>query len=209
MSEREQPPPATAADRSGEGAVTAHEAGRGPREAEREAGATAHGASPATDPTVPRYSAAPMAVKRQDPVAALLLLVAGLMVGISVLLPWLADDDVTGLTLVKDGFGALGDGVGEVLDTGYIQPLTIVLGGAALFVLGGFLLAPARSHRAVGLVALLIALLVAVAVMVPLAIAGWDLGEFGIGFWFAIAVAALGLVGAIKALLARRKYTEA
>jgi hypothetical protein len=191
MSEREQSPPATAADRPDA------------------AGATAHGASPATDPTLPKYSAEPMALKRQDPVAALLLLVAGLLTGISVLLPWLADDDVTGLTLVKDAFTALGDSVGEVVRTGYIQPLTIVLGGGVLFVLGGLLLVPARGHRLVGLVALVVALLVAAAVLVPLAIAGWDLGEFGIGFWFAIAVAVLGLVGAIKALLARRKYTEA
>jgi hypothetical protein len=191
MSEREQSPPATAADRPDA------------------AGATAHGASPATDPTLPKYSAEPMALKRQDPVAALLLLVAGLLTGISVLLPWLADDDVTGLTLVKDAFTALGDSVGEVVRTGYIQPLTIVLGGGVLFVLGGLLLVPARGHRLVGLVALVVALLVAAAVLVPLAIAGWDLGEFGIGFWFAIAVAVLGLVGGIKALLARRKYTEA
>ena len=123
-----------------------------------------------------------MAVKRQDPVAALFLLVAGLLTGISLLLPWLADDDVTGLTLVKDAFTALGDSVGELVRTGYVQPLTIVLGGGLLFLLGGLLLVPARRHRLVGLVALVIALLVAAAVLVPLAIAGWDLGEFGVGF---------------------------
>ena len=205
MSEREQPPPATDADRPTNGGVTAQEDGPTPHRA----GATAHGASPATDPTIPQYSAAPMAVKRQDPVAALLLLVAGLFAGISLLLPWLADDDVTGLTLVKDGFAALGDGVGEVIGTGYIQPLTIVLGGGVLFLLGLALLAPARSHRLVGLVSFVIAVLVTTAVLVPLAVAGWDLGEFGIGFWFAIAVAVLGLIGAVKALLARRKYTDA
>ena len=42
------------------------------------------------------------------------------------------------------------------------------------------------------------------AVLVPLAIAGWDLGFFGIGFWFAIAVAVLGLLGSLKALLTGR-----
>jgi hypothetical protein len=189
MSEREPSPPATAADRPGE------------------AGATAYGASPATDPTVPQYSASPMAVKRQDPVAALLLLVAGIAAGISLLLPWLADDDVTGLTLVKDAFRALGDGVGELIGTGYIQPLTIVLGGGVLFLLGALLLVPARSHRLIGLVALVVALLVTMAVLVPLAAAGWDLGAFGIGFWFAIAVAVLGLIGALKALLSRVKHS--
>ena len=55
----------------------------------------------------------------------------------------------------------------------------------------------------------MIALLVAAAVLVPLAIAGWDLGFFGVGFWFAIAVAVLGLLGAVKALLARRRYDAA
>jgi hypothetical protein len=188
MSEREQSPPATAAD---------------PPDA---AGATAYGASPATDPTLPKYSAEPMAVKRQDPAAALLLLVAGLLTGISLLLPWIADDDVTGLTLVKDGFTALGDSVGELVRSGYVQPLTIVLGGGVLFLLGGLLLVPARRHRLVGLVGLVVALLVAAAVLVPLAVAGWDLGEFGVGFWLAIAVAVLGLFGATKALLARRRY---
>jgi hypothetical protein len=182
MSEREQLPPATAGG-----------------------GATAYGASPATDPTIPQYSASPIAVKRQDPVAALLLLVAGLAAGISLVLPWLADDDITGLTLVKDGFTALGDGVGEVIGTGYVQPLTIVLGGGLLFLLGLLLLVPARRHRLVGLVALVVALLVTMAVLVPLAAAGWDLGFFGIGFWFAVAVAVLGLLGALKAVATRRK----
>ncbi len=191
MSEREQSPPASAADRPDA------------------AGATAYGASPATDPTVPQYSAEPVAVRRPDPVAALLLLVAGLAAGISLLLPWLADDDVTGLTLVKDAFTALGEGVGEVVRTGYVQPLTIVLGGGVLFLLGLLLLVPARRHRLLGLIALVVALLVTAAVLVPLAIAGWDLGEFGVGFWFAIAVAVLGLLGAAKALVTRRKYSEA
>ena len=185
----EQVPPATAADRPAGGGATA--------------------ASPTTDPTIPQYSAAPMPVKRQDPVAALLLLCAGLAAGFSLLLPWLADHDVTGLTLVKDGFAALGDGVGEVIGTGYVQPLTIVLGGGVLFLLGLLMLAPARGHRLLGLIALVVAVLVTTAVLVPLAIAGWDLGEFGIGFWFAIAVAALGLAGGVKALLARRRYGEA
>jgi hypothetical protein len=189
MSEREQSTPATAADRPGG------------------AGATAYGTSPATDPTLPRYSAEPMAAKRPDPAAALLLLVAGLLTGVSLLLPWLADDDVTGLTLVKDASTALGNGVAELLDTGYVQPLTIVLGGGALFLLGLLLLVPARRHRLVGLVALVVALLVTAAVLVPLAIAGWDLGAFGVGFWFAIAVAVLGLLGALKALVTRPRFS--
>jgi hypothetical protein len=46
-------------------------------------------------------------------------------------------------------------------------------------------------------------------VLVPLAVAGWDLGEFGVGFWIAIVVPVLGLLGAVKALLARRRYDAA
>ena len=187
MSEREQLPPVTAADRTGEG------------------GATAGGASTAPDATVPPYSSAPAPARRQDPAASLVLLVSGIAAGISLILPWLADDDVTGLTLVKDAFRALGDGLGELIGTGYIQPLTIVLGGGVLFLLGLLLLVPARAHRLIGLVALVVALLVTMSVLVPLAVAGWDLGAFGIGFWFAIAVAALGLIGAMKALLTRPK----
>ena len=180
MSEREQLPPTAAYPAVG-------------------SGATASGA------TTPEYYSAPIPAKRQDPAGSLILLMAGISAGVSLLLPWLADDDVTGLTLVRDGFTALGDGVGEVVGTGYVQPLTIVLGGGVLFLLGLLMLVPARRHRAVGLVALVVAVLVTVAVAVPLAIAGWDLGFFGIGFWFAIAVAVLGLLGALKALVARTK----
>ena len=165
-------------------------------------GATAYG-SGAAPAAAPEHSSPRRAARRQDPAGSLLLLVSGIAAGISLLLRWLADDDVTGLSLVRDGFSTLGTGAGNVLSTGYVQPLTVVLGGGVLFLLGLLLLLPARSHRLVGLLALVVALLVAVAVLVPLAIAGWDLGFFGIGFWFAIAVAALGLLGALKALLTR------
>jgi hypothetical protein len=91
-----------------------------------------------------------------------------------------------------------------VVRTGYVQPLTVVLGGGVLFLLGLLLLVPARGHRLVGLVALVVAVAVTAAVLVPLALAGWDLGFFGVGFWFAMAVAVLGLLGAPKALVRRR-----
>jgi hypothetical protein len=164
--------------------------------------ATASG-SGATQASAAAHSSAQPAPRRQDPVASLLLLVSGIAAGISLVLRWLADRDVTGLSLVRDGFSELGRGIGGVLSTGYVQPLTVVLGGGVLFLLGLLLLVPARRHRAVGLLALVVALLVAVAVLVPLAIAGWDLGFFGVGFWFAIAVPVLGLLGGLKALLTR------
>ncbi|MFP5371279.1 MAG: hypothetical protein ACLGI3_11100, partial [Actinomycetes bacterium] len=166
------------------------------------AGAPGYGSGSAPA-SAPGHSPAPRASRRQDPVGSLLLLVSGIAAGISLLLRWLADDDVTGLSLVRNGFSALGSGVGTVFSTGYVQPLTVVLGGGVLFLLGLLLLVPARRHRAVGLLALVVALLVAVAVLVPLAIAGWDLSFFGLGFWFAIAVAVLGLLGGLKALLTR------
>ena len=191
MSEREQVPPTAAYPTTGSGATAS--------------GTAASGARPSPGATTPEYSSERSPARRQDPVASLVLLVAGIAAGLSLLLPWLADDDVTGLTLVRDGVTALGDGVGEVVGTGYVQPLTIVLGGGVLFLLGLLLLVPARRHRAVGLVALVVAVLVTVAVLVPLAIAGWDLGFFGIGFWFAMAIAVLGLLGAAKALLARAR----
>lgn len=184
MSEREQDHPPTAAYPS------------------VDAGATAAGSRPAPA-TAPEYSPARVAPRRQDPVASLLLLVSGIAAGMSLLLRWLADDGVTGLTLVRRGFSALDEGVGTVLTTGYVQPLTIVFGGGVLFLLGLLLLVPARRHRLVGLVALVVAVLVTLAVLVPLAIAGWDVGFFGVGFWFAIAVAVLGLLGGLKALLRR------
>ena len=42
-------------------------------------------------------------------------------------------------------------------------------------------------------------------VLVPLVDVDWDLGFFGPGFWCAIAVAVLGLLGSLKALLTRPK----
>jgi hypothetical protein len=38
-------------------------------------------------------------------------------------------------------------------------------------------------------------------VLVPLAQDDWKFGGFAVGFWFAIAVAVLGLLGSLKALL--------
>ena len=201
MSDRDMVPPASA-ERPEATGTTGTTGNTGTTGTTGATGATAYGAS-SPGSTAPDESAARTPVRRQDPVAALLLLLAGIATGFSLLLRWLADDAVTGLTLVKDGFTALGEGVGELLGTGYVQPLTIVLGGGVLFLLGLLLLVPARRHRLVGLLALVVGLLVTVAVLVPLAVAGWDLGFFGIGFWFAIAVAVLGLLGAAKALLTR------
>ncbi|TFV53537.1 hypothetical protein [Blastococcus sp. TF02A-35] len=147
--------------------------------------------------TAPPWSTERAVFRRSDPVAGLLLLLAGAAAGVSLLLPWLADDDATGLDLVRRGFGGLGD----VVDTGLWQPLVIVLGGALLLVAGVLVFLPARTHRPWGVLALVVSGLVVWAVLVPLVAAGFDLGFFDAGFWCAIAVAVLGLLGAAKALL--------
>jgi hypothetical protein len=84
--------------------------------------------------------------------------------------------------------------------------VAIVLSGGVLLVIGLLLLLPARSHRFLGGLALLLGLLAAAGVLVPLYQAHWRLNRFDTGFWFAMAVAALGILGGLKALLTGRKY---
>ena len=62
---------------------------------------------------------------------------------------------------------------------------------------------PARSHRFLGVLALLVALVAGAGVLVPLADVGWRPDTIDTGFWFAVAVPVLGLLGALKALLTR------
>lgn len=168
-------------------------------------GATAYGAptgQETTQATTPDYSPRPVAVRRSDVLGGLLLLLAGVAAAVSLVLRWLAGgDDSTGLDLVRRGFTELGDGVRGLVTTGFWQPLTVVLGGAVLFVLGLLLLLPAKRHRLLGLLASLVAAAVAAAVLVPLVQASFSPGTFRAGFWCAVAVAVLGLLGALKALL--------
>ena len=166
-------------------------------------GATAYRADtvPAADPTAPAYATGPVAVRRPDVAAALPLVLAGVAAGISLLLPWLAERDDRGMKLVRRGF----EEMGNLGDTGFWQPLAVVLGGAALFVLGLLMCLPARTHRFLGGIALAVTALAAAGVLVPLSQDGWRFGGFAIGFWFAIAVAVLGLLGSLKALLTGRR----
>ena len=164
------------------------------------------GASSSRDATTPAWSTERAVLRRPDPLAGLLLLLAGFAAGLSLLLRWVADDDASGLDLVRRGF----QGLGDLVDTGLWQPLAIVLGGAVLFVLGLLMFPPARAHRFWGLLALLVSAVVTAAVLVPLSAAGWDLDFFDPGFWCAIAVPVLGLLGSLKALLTRpRRRTGA
>ena len=162
-------------------------------------GSSAYGAtapSP-TDSTAPPYSDRPVALRGPESLGGLLLILAGVAAGVSLLLDWLADDDISGWSLVRNGFGDLGG----VFDNGLWQPLAIVLGGGVLFVLGVLMWLPMRSHRFLGVLALLVSLAVVAGILVPLADAAWDLGFFALGFWFGIAVAVLGLLGSLKAML--------
>ena len=195
------PPPADWRDQTTPGITTVRGDAAG---SAKTTGSGAHGyAGPSENYyTTPQYSTQPVAVRRPDPLAALLLILAGIAAGVSLLLHWLPDKGATGWDLLKAGF----DDFGHIFSTGLWQPMVILLGGGALFVLGLLLLVPARAHRFFGLLALLVSLGVTAGVLVPLADADWRLTRFGLGFWFAIAVAALGLLGSLKALLTGPKY---
>ena len=115
--------------------------------------ATTRGASaPMCDPTTPEYSTRPVAFRRPDVLAGLLLILAGVAAAVSLLLRWVKNADATGWTLVRDGLQNIPDAV----NSGLWQPVAIVLAGAVLLVIGLLLLLPARSHRFLGLLALLL-----------------------------------------------------
>jgi len=160
-------------------------------------GATAHPAAGATAATAPPYSSEPVAFRGPDTLGGLLLILAGVAAAVSLLLDWLADDDISGLGLVRRGF----DDLDEIFDNGMWQPMAVVLGGGVLLLLGLALWLPARTHRFVGALALLVTAVVIAGLLVPLFAEDWDLGAFDVGFWFAMAVGVLGLLGSLKALL--------
>ncbi len=159
-------------------------------------GATAVGGP---DATTPPYDDRPVAFRGPESLGGLLLILAGIAAGLSLLFDWLADDPTSGWGFVRHGFDDLGGAFGN----GLWQPLVIVLGGGVLFVLGILMWLPLRSHRFLGVLGLLVSLAVAAGVLVPLSEADWDLGFFAPGFWCAIAVAVLGLLGSLKAMLTR------
>jgi hypothetical protein len=152
--------------------------------------------------TSPDYAAGPVAFRGPESLGGLLLVLAGIAAAISLLLDWLNGRDVSGWSLVRQGLENLGDAFGN----GLWQPVTIVLGGGVLFLLGLLLWLPARTHRLLGVLGLLVSLAVTTAVLVPLMDESWDLDVFGIGFWFGCAVAVLGLLGSLKAILTGPKY---
>ena len=164
------------------------------------------GAAPPASGTDPWLGAGgsdsvPAAVRRAERLGGLALILAGIAAGMSLAVPWTHGDDATGLSLVLSGVADLRSGIGELSRSGLWQPLAVVLGGGALLLLGLLLFLRARTHRFVGLLALLIAVAAAAGVVVPLAAAAWSPAAFGLGMWFAVGVAGMGLLGALKAML--------
>jgi hypothetical protein len=151
--------------------------------------------------TTPEYSNRPVAFRRPDALAALLLVLAGIAAGVSLLLHWVRGNDITGWGLLRRGFDQFSSSVGEVFRSGFWQPLAIVGGGALLFVLGLLMFIPARTHRFLGVLAFLVALAAGAGVLVALSGAGWQVRRFDLGFWFGAAVPVLGVLGALKAAL--------
>lgn len=139
--------------------------------------------------------------RRPDRVGCALLVLAGVGANVSLSLPWLPGTGTSGLTLVSHGVESLGDGIDALVRSSLWQPLVVVLGGGLLVLVGLGLLVPARSHRILGVLALLVALAAAAAVLVLLASSDWRLDSFSAGTWFAVAVPVLGLLGALKAML--------
>ena len=158
---------------------------------------------PATDdgPDVLPFHRAPGVLKRVDRVAAAALVLAGVAANVSLLLSWSPGDGPTGLALVQHSVEAIRFGAGDPADPGLWQPLVVVVSGGLLVVLGLLLLVPARAHRFVGVVALIVSLAAAAAVILLMADVGWTLDRFGPGLWCAAAVPVLGLLGSLKALV--------
>ncbi len=167
---------------------------------------TTLGATAASGPppggTAPAYSAEPVARRGPESLGGLLLILAGIAAAVSLVLDWLADGDDTGWDLVRAGFEKLD----EIVGNGLWQPLAVVLGGGVLLLLGIMMWLPARSHRFLGLLGLVVSGVIVWAVLVPLQDADWELDFFGPGFWCAIAVAVLGVLGSLKALLTGKRY---
>jgi hypothetical protein len=152
------------------------------------------------EPDVAPSSAGLTVLRRADPIGAGALALAGVAANVSLLLSWSPGEGPTGLVLVKQGVEGLrfGSDEGQV---GFWQPPVIVLSGGLLVLLGLLLLVPARTHRLVGVLTLIVALAAAGAVVVLMAASGLVDDRFGPGMWCAVAVPVLGLLGALKAML--------
>ena len=168
------------------------------------------------DDTVPEDEAQPPApptdadgalyvLRTADASAGSLLLVAGAAGGMSLFLPWMQHGQQLGLSLVQRGVES--PGVEELLRSGLALPLAVAVGGGVMFVLGLLAFRPARSHRLVGVVALLVALAVAAGIVVRVADLGWDALRTDPGILCAVVLAGAGVLGALKAMLTPPEFT--
>jgi hypothetical protein len=151
--------------------------------------------------TTPDYTGRPIAYRRPDGLAGLLLLLAGVAAGVSLLLRWVTARQVTGWDLAHSAWQQLRTTPAELARSGLWQPAAVLAAGAILFVLGLLLLVPARAHRFLGVLALLVSLGAGAGVLVALSGVHWQVGRFQPGFWCAVAVPVLGLLGALKAMM--------
>jgi hypothetical protein len=146
--------------------------------------------------------------RRADRFGAAGLVLAGVAANVSLSLSWSPGDGPSGLSLVQQGVDVLRSGTGEAF-SGLWQPLVVVASGGLLVVLGIPLLIPARAHRLVGVLALVVSLAAATAVVLLMVDGGWGPDQFGPGMWCAVAVPVLGALGAMKAMLTAPLYTVA
>lgn len=157
--------------------------------------------------TAPDYAGRPVAFRRPDTLAGLLLVLAGVAAGVSLLLHWVDNSTVIGWALMRSAGHALRTSWSSFVDSGLWQPVAAVAGGGVLFVLGLLMFVPARTHRALGVLALLVSIGAGAGILVALSGAGWHVGRFQFGFWLAAAVPVLGLIGSLKALLTGPRTT--
>jgi hypothetical protein len=160
-------------------------------------------------PDVPAQQEALTVLKRPDAVAAGTLVLAGVAANVSLLVSWSPGEEPTGLSLVQRGGAALDSGLTETVRGDVWAPLVIVLSGGLLVLLGFLLLVPARTHRLVGLLALVVSLAATAAVLFVVSDVDWQTDRFGPGTWCAVAVPVLGLVGSLKAMLTAPRVTLA
>jgi len=139
------------------------------------------------------YAAEPVAVRRPDTFAGLLMVLAGVAIGVSLLLKWFLD--MTGY----DFFEVALENADSFFSEGIWQPLVVVFGGAGLLLIGLIAFIPGKSRRALGLIALLVAVGIAAAALSVLINVDFDFSGIQPGFYVVLAAAVLGLIGALKA----------
>jgi hypothetical protein len=166
---------------------------------ERSAGERQRGAAPSDDVLPSDVGLATL--RRADRIGGGALVLAGVAANVSLSLSWSPGEGPTGLSLVQRGVEGLGSGTAGWALSGVWQPFVVVLSGGLLVLLGFLLLVPARAHRLVGVLALVVSLAAATAVALLMADGGWGPDQFGPGLWCAVAVPILGTLGSLKAML--------